>query len=281
MLAYTVKRVLGNCLGELRDLERDPAKLEPATETPYPRLTYGEAMFYCNRWRYWMAEGHTPGVGDLEIKVRSAEEDAKDIDEMWRRIEDIHLSYTDSSLDDSDEGKRELVRFRWGEDFGAPDEAAIGDAFKDDPNKRYKPVFVTNFPIEIKGFYFKDDLDQDGKPRIDSRFAMLSDKFKLPGTSGHTVLGADLIGPEGAGEMIGGSQREDDYARLVEKIHHHQLPEEYFQWYLDTRRYGNVPHSGFGIGLERFLCWVCGGSDNPVHIREAITFPRMLHQLEP
>ncbi len=80
---------------------------------------------------------------------------------------------------------------------------------------------------------------------------------------------------------IGGSQREDDYARLVEKIHHHQLPEEFYQWYLDTRRFGNVPHSGFGIGLGRFLCWVCGGSDNPVHIREAITFPRMLHQLEP
>jgi len=105
--------------------------------------------------------------------------------------------------------------------------------------------------------------------------------MKLPGMSGHTVLGADCIGPEGAGEMIGGSQREDNMARLMENIEHHKLPLEFFQWYLDTRRYGSVPHSGFGIGLERFTAWVCGGADNPVHIRETITFPRMLHQYQP
>jgi aspartyl/asparaginyl-tRNA synthetase len=150
-------------------------------------------------------------------------------------------------------------------------------------------VFVTNFPIEVKGFYFKDELGADGQPVIDPAFARL--KASTPHLiaedadgnmpSGHTVLGADCIGPESAGEIIGGSQREDDYSRLLEKIHRHNLPEQYFQWYLDTRRYGNVPHSGFGLGLERFLCWVCGGSDNPVHIREAITYPRMLHQLEP
>ena len=92
---------------------------------------------------------------------------------------------------------------------------------------------------------------------------------------------ADLIGSEGAGEMIGGSQREDDTERLFEKVRHHQLPEDEFQWYLDCRRFGNVPHSGFGIGLERFTAWVCGGTDTPVHIREVITFPRMLHQYRP
>jgi asparaginyl-tRNA synthetase len=103
----------------------------------------------------------------------------------------------------------------------------------------------------------------------------------VPGSTGHTVLGADCIGPEGAGEMIGGSQREDNLERLEEKIRHHNLPIEFFQWYLDTRRYGSVPHSGFGIGMERFVAWACGGSDSPVHIREVITFPRMLHQFEP
>jgi asparaginyl-tRNA synthetase len=109
--------------------------------------------------------------------------------------------------------------------------------------------------------------------------------MKLPGMSGHTVLGADCIGPEGAGEMIGGSQREDDMARLMENIAHHKLDMGVFQWYLDTRRYGNVPHSGFGIGLERFTSWICGGLDEEgkprTHIRETITFPRMLHQYQP
>jgi asparaginyl-tRNA synthetase len=121
--------------------------------------------------------------------------------------------------------------------------------------------------------------------RVDPVFAALPDSMKLPGMSGHTVLGADCIGPEGAGEMIGGSQREDNMARLMANIEHHDLPLEFFQWYLDTRRYGSVPHSGFGIGLERFTAWVCGGLDEEgkpkVHIREVITFPRMLHQYQP
>src|SRR5690606_7782353 len=143
-----------------------------------------------------------------------------------------------------------LEPFRWGSDFGAPDEAAISAKFD-------RPVFVTNFPTEIKGFYFKQEEEADGSLKVDPVFASLSEAMREPGRGGHTVMGADCIGPEGAGEMIGGSQREDNYSRLMENIEHHRLPLDFFQWYLDTRRYGNVPHSGFGIGLERFTAWIC------------------------
>lgn len=280
MLAYTVKRVLANCLGELRDLERDPAKLEPATETPYPRVRYGEALRYCNQWRLHLAgkapaAPEKPSLLELADSMDALREHADaEMLKLWESIADMGMSYKDEAMEGDDQESHRLELFRWGDDFGAPDETAIGAHYD-------RPVFVTNFPIEIKGFYFKDELGADGQPAVDPVFAALPQNMKQPGASGHTVLGADLIGPEGAGEMIGGSQREDDYERLVAKIKRHDLPAEFFQWYLDTRRFGNVPHSGFGIGLERFLCWLCGGSDNPVHIREAITFPRMLHQLEP
>src|SRR4029079_1110185 len=133
-----------------------------------------------------------------------------------------------------------------------------------------RPVFVTNFPTEIKGFYFKQE-EEGGALRVDPVFLRLQAEqpgLIEAGISGHTVLGADCIGSEGGGEIIGGSQREDNLPRLLAAIEHHGLLRDFFQWYLDTRRYGSVPHSGFGIGLERFVCWACGGSDTPVHIRE-------------
>jgi aspartyl/asparaginyl-tRNA synthetase len=272
--------VLANCLSELRDLERDPKKLEPATETPYPRVRYGETIRQINKSRAGgdpVFHHHIEKYGHTEDQV--LELFYRGDSEVWRTMtaesaEELGYISEEQSTSHGEDIRLRILPFKWGDDFGAPDETIVGLNYD-------RPVFVTNFPIEIKGFYFKDELGADGAPVVDPVFAALPEHLKTPGASGHTVLGADLIGPEGAGEMIGGSQREDDYARLVEKIHHHQLPEEFFQWYLDTRRFGNVPHSGFGIGLERFLCWVCGGSDNPVHIREAITFPRMLHQLEP
>jgi asparaginyl-tRNA synthetase len=284
MLAFTVKRVLDNCLSELRDLGRDPAKLEPATHTPYPRLRYGSCIELINRDRFerlvW------PGLEDLCEKHGTTKETEYQLWLTGGVISKSSLIADETTAEEIAEKGYTLegglavlqhLPFRWGEDFGAPDEAAIGACYD-------RPVFVTNFPIEIKGFYFKDELGADGEPAIDPVFAQLKAEAPhliQPGSSGHTVLGADLIGSEGAGEIIGGSQREDDLLRLEAKIAHHKLPREFFQWYVDTRLYGGVPHSGFGIGLERTLCWLCGGSDNPVHIREVITFPRMLHQFEP
>jgi len=135
----------------------------------------------------------------------------------------------------------------WGDDFGAPQETAISSLYE-------KPVFITHYPASIKAFYMQPDVN---KPEL--------------------VLCADLIASEGYGEIIGGSQRIHDYDLLKKKINEHNLPMEAYLWYLDLRKYGSVPHSGFGLGLERTVCWICGLS----HIRETIAFPRMLDKIYP
>ncbi len=135
----------------------------------------------------------------------------------------------------------------WGEDLGAEDETLIVAEYD-------RPVFVTNYPKEAKAFYMKEN---PADPR--------------------TVLCADLLAPEGYGEIIGGSQREDNYDRLLARILDEKLPVEAYGWYLDLRKYGTFVHSGFGLGLERTIAWICGLP----HIREAIPFPRLMHRLRP
>jgi len=136
---------------------------------------------------------------------------------------------------------------KWGEDLGAEDESLIVADYE-------RPVFVMNYPKEAKAFYMKENPDD---PR--------------------TVLCDDLLAPEGYGEIIGGSQREDDYDKLHERIIEEGLDPAAYAWYLDLRRYGTFVHSGFGIGLERTVSWICGLP----HLREAIAFPRMMHRLRP
>jgi|SRR5690554_245300 len=136
---------------------------------------------------------------------------------------------------------------QWGDDFGAPDETALA-------NYHDGPVFIERFPADIKAFYMKPDPDRE-----------------------EVVLAADLLAPEGYGEIIGGSQRIDDMDLLLQRIKEHDLPQEAFEWYLDLRRYGSVPHSGYGIGLERFITWICGLD----HLRETIPFPRLINRIYP
>ncbi|AHG90626.1 Asparaginyl-tRNA synthetase [Gemmatirosa kalamazoonensis] len=136
---------------------------------------------------------------------------------------------------------------KWGEDLGAPDEATIVAKYE-------RPVFVVNYPKEAKAFYMKEN---PADPR--------------------TVRCADLLAPEGRGEIIGGSQREDDYGKLVRRIEEEGLPLAAYDWYLDLRKYGTFVHSGFGIGLERTVAWIAGVE----HIREVIPFPRMMGRLRP
>jgi len=136
---------------------------------------------------------------------------------------------------------------KWGDDLGAEDESLLVEDYD-------RPVFVINYPKEAKAFYMKEN---PADPR--------------------TVLCSDMLAPEGYGEIIGGSQREDDYDRMVQRIKDEGLPLEAYDWYLDLRRYGTFVHSGFGLGLERLVAWVCGIP----HIREAIAFPRTMYRLRP
>lgn len=135
----------------------------------------------------------------------------------------------------------------WGEDFGAPHETAIAEKYE-------TPVFITHYPTNIKAFYMKPD---PNRPEV--------------------VLCADMIAPEGYGEIIGGSQRIDDPTLMEERFKEHELSPEAYQWYMDLRKYGTVPHSGFGLGLERTVAWICGLD----HVRETIPFPRLLYRLYP
>jgi len=136
---------------------------------------------------------------------------------------------------------------RWGKDLGGDDETILAEQYD-------RPVFVYNYPKEVKAFYMKENPED---PR--------------------TVLGNDCLAPEGYGEIIGGSQREDDYDRLKARIIEQGLDPAAYDWYLDLRRYGTFVHSGFGLGVERTVAWICG---NP-HIRESIAFPRQIHRLHP
>jgi len=136
---------------------------------------------------------------------------------------------------------------QWGNDFGAPDEEKLMEEYE-------RPLFVYNWPTECKAFYMKRNPE---RPDV--------------------VLCSDLLGPEGYGELIGGSQREDDHDLLLERIRAQKLPEESYAWYLDLRKYGSVPHAGFGLGLERTVGWICGLD----HVRETIPFARTIGRLYP
>ncbi len=137
--------------------------------------------------------------------------------------------------------------FEWGDDFGAPDEEVLTKMFD-------RPVLVHRFPAQVKAFYMKRDPEDD-----------------------RLALCVDVLAPEGYGEIIGGSERADDLQYLLDQIKKHDLPQESFEWYLDLRRFGTVPHGGFGLGLERTVAWLCGTH----HIRECTAFPRMLYKIYP
>jgi asparaginyl-tRNA synthetase len=138
-------------------------------------------------------------------------------------------------------------RFEWGGDFGSPDETYISSRFD-------KPVMIHRYPAAVKAFYMKRDPERD-----------------------ELALGVDVLAPEGYGEVIGGGERATSLEFLEEQLKKHELPREAFEWYLDLRRYGSVPHAGFGMGVERCVAWMCGIE----HIRETIPFPRMLYRLRP
>ncbi|WP_027417386.1 asparagine--tRNA ligase [Aneurinibacillus terranovensis] len=211
---------------------------------------------------FWMIEPEMAFV-DHEESLRIQEEfvsyvvqyvlthcqfELKRLERDTEKLENIKAPFPRITYDEAIEIlKKDGHEIEWGEDFGAPHETAIAEKFD-------RPVFITHYPTSIKAFYMKPD---PNRPEV--------------------VLCADLIAPEGYGEIIGGSQRIDDLELMKKRYEEHQLNPEAYQWYLDLRKYGSVPHSGFGLGLERTVAWICGTE----HVRETIPFPRLLNRLYP
>jgi asparaginyl-tRNA synthetase len=187
------------------------------------------------------------GLRDRQDELKTLERDTSILEAISAPFPRLHY---DDAVEMLQQGhaKGELEnKFEWGGDFGAPDETYLSNQFG-------KPVFVHHFPAAIKGFYFEVDKD-------DPKYA----------------LGIDLLAPEGYGEIIGGGERAASLEYLEKQLEAHNLPRESFEWYLDLRRYGSVPHAGFGMGIERTVAWMCGIE----HVRETIPFPRMLYRLRP
>ncbi|MDR7072508.1 asparagine--tRNA ligase [Fictibacillus barbaricus] len=185
----------------------------------------------------------------VQSVLKRCENELKTLGRDVSKLENVKAPFPRVSYDDAIKMLKEkgFDDIEWGDDFGAPHETAIAESFD-------KPVFITNYPKDIKAFYMKPDPNRDD-----------------------VVLCADLIAPEGYGEIIGGSQRIDDLALMEKRYEEHGLTDDAYKWYLELRKYGSVPHSGFGLGLERTVAWISGAE----HVRETIPFPRLLNRLYP
>lgn len=186
----------------------------------------------------------------LENKQEELKQLERDTTKLAQVAPPFHrLQYDDAvkMLQEGHAAGRLENRFEWGGDFGAPDETYLAEQFD-------KPVMVHRYPAAVKAFYMEPD----------------------PARS-DLALCVDVLAPEGYGEIIGGGERASSLDLLLQRIHEHGLPPEAFDWYLDLRKYGSVPHAGFGMGIERCVAWICGLE----HVRETIPFPRMLYRLKP
>ena len=246
------------CSNELEFLERDLDALR-RVQAPFPRLTYSEAVELLRSEKTLQIvekrseELHTEKA-DLEKERTENKKVYGRVKEWKKRRIDAREIQINTRMDQIEEALRNLPKWRqsaseflWGNDFGGSDETLLTWHFD-------RPIIVHRYPEAVKAFYMKRDPEDD-----------------------RLALGMDVLAPEGFGEIIGGGQRADDLVFLEEQVKRHNLPQEAFGWYFDLRRYGTVPHSGFGLGLERTVAWVCGLE----HIRETIPFPRTLGRLAP
>lgn len=266
-LKYVVQDVTTHCKSELEILERNTAFLENAVHQKFPRIHYDDAVAMIR------GEKDVDGKNSIalleqdlaEIKSRMAqlenevaEREAKiatgalkqgEVNFNRNKIDTIknEIKELEEKANNIPQWLNSARNFEHGNDFGGSDETVLTRLFS-------CPVMVYNWPAAVKAFYMKRD------PK-DPRY----------------VKGVDVLAPEGYGEIVGGAEREDNYDLLLERIHHEQLPVEAFEWYLDLRKFGSVPHAGFGLGLERMVLWISGAQ----HIREAIPFPRFYGRLEP
>ena len=265
-LRSVVQEVLEKCPDELKILNRDTSNLETVAKK-FPRLSYDEAV------EILKGNQDVDGKNTLLTIEEDIKENAARILEIEEDIAQREaaiaaggmkkgaINFNQNKIDtlkqelkQIEEDQRNLPQwlesarnFEYGNDFGGSDETVLTRLFD-------CPIMVYDWPHEIKAFYMKRNPD-------DPRFAR----------------GVDVLAPEGYGEIVGGGERETSEEWLVEKINEHKLPMDVFQWYLDLRRYGSVPHSGFGLGLERLVAWICKLD----HVRETIPFPRYYGRLEP
>jgi asparaginyl-tRNA synthetase len=257
---FIVQKVLRERRMELDVLERDVAQLEKIKK-PFDRITYSEAadLLHSDKVQQFLADDLEQAKArvvelDQMIKDKEAEKEGKGV-KQWKvdKLAAEVIAHREE-LADTEELVRniphhmELAKnFEWGSDLGGSDETIIARLHE-------KPVFVTHYPRDCKAFYMKRNADDH-----------------------RVVNNLDLLAPEGYGEIIGGSQREDDLDVLLERIQEEGLKEEDYAWYVDLRRYGTVPHGGFGLGVERTVAWICGLK----HIRETIPYARMMGKIYP
>lgn len=265
-LQHVLKDVLANCQTELKLIDRDTTLLESSLGA-FPRLTYDEAVRIIKGEQDVDGQNSIKSLEDLlattqtrleEINTEIADREQK-LKTPGMKKGEINFNQTKigqlkNEAKDVEEDLRNIPQwissaknFEYGNDFGGSDETVITRLFK-------TPIMVYDWPHAVKAFYLK-------RNPTDSRFAR----------------GVDVLAPEGYGEIVGGGERETDETLLTEKIKEHDLPMQEFEWYLDLRRYGSVPHAGFGLGLERLVTWVC----KLKHVRESIPFPRMYGRLMP
>jgi len=265
-LQSVIQKVLTNCKHELETIGRDTSVLESSLKS-FPRMTYDQAV------RIIKGEENVNGVNSITSLEEELKQTEEKLDVINAEIQDREAKIATPRLKkgeinfhqtkiiqlkqdkaDIEEELRNIPQwiasaknFEYGNDFGGSDETVLTRLFD-------SPVMVYDWPHEVKAFYLKRNPE-------DARFAR----------------GVDVLAPEGYGEIVGGGERETDVNLLTQKIHEHQLPMEAFEWYLDLRRFGSVPHAGFGLGLERLVTWIC----KLKHVRESIPFPRMYGRLTP
>jgi asparaginyl-tRNA synthetase len=265
-LRRVVSDVLQTCKTELETIGRDTSILENIIK-PFPSLTYDEAVSIIKGEKDVNGKNAITSLEtELEVVKKRIDEIHAEIKEREEKIKtpgmkkgeigfnQAKIDKLKQELDDMEEHARNIPQwlnsaktFEYGNDFGGSDETVLTRLFD-------LPIMVYNWPHAVKAFYLKRDPN-------DSRFAR----------------GVDTLAPEGYGEIVGGGERETDEQLLIEKINEHELPMQAFEWYLDLRRYGSVPHAGFGLGLERLVTWIC----KLPHVRESIPFPRMYGRLLP
>jgi asparaginyl-tRNA synthetase len=211
---------------------------------------------------FWMVEPEMAYAGLEDIKrvaeelivfvvkrvIENRRQELQELERDVSKLEAVQAPFHRMSYDDAVKKlQAKGSDIQWGTDFGGTDETLLAEDLD-------RPVIVDRFPTQVKAFYFEPDPD---RPEV--------------------VLGMDVLAPEGYGEIVGGGQRIHDLQLLLRRMEEHHLPKEAFDWYLDLRKFGSVPHSGFGMGIERFVAWMCGLE----HIRETIAFPRMLYRTRP